>query len=60
MHMIAVEHQKITFSIHIYFGIVFHRQCMCVYERYMLKIYYLLQIYNKRIVKTKQGNNMRT
>ena len=24
------------FSIHIYFGTVFLRQCMCVYERYML------------------------
>ena len=48
------------FSIHIYFGTVFLRQCMCVYKRYMLKFYYLLQIYNKRIVKTNQGNNMKT
>ena len=33
------EHQKITyFFIQIYFGTVFHHQCMCVCERYMLKI----------------------
>ena len=34
--------------------------CVCVCERYMLKIWYLLQIFNKRIVKTNQGNNMIT
>ena len=55
------EHQKSTyFFIQIYFGTVFLRQCMCVRERYILKIKYLLQIYNKRIVKTNQGNNMKT
>ena len=33
------EHQKITyFSRQIYFGTVFLRQCMCVCERYILKI----------------------
>ena len=32
MYVIAVEHQTITFSIHIYFETVFLRQCMCVYE----------------------------
>ena len=33
------EHKKITyFFIQIYFGTVFLRQCMCVCERYMLKI----------------------
>ena len=51
MYATAVEHHIITFifPIHTYFGTVFLRQCMCVYERYMLKIQYLLQIYNKRI-----------
>ena len=57
---IKKSHLYIYFSIQIYFGTVFLRQCMCVYERYMLKIQYLLQIYNKRIVKTNQGNNMKT
>ena len=33
---------------------------MCVCERYMLKIKYLLQIYNKTIVRTNQGNNTKT
>ena len=55
------EHQKITyFSTQIYFGTVFLHQCMCLCERYMLKIKYLLQIYNKRIVKSNQGNNMKS
>ena len=32
------------FSLHIYFGTVFLRQCMCVYERY---IYIYIYIYIK-------------
>ena len=35
---IKKSHLYIYFSIQIYFGTVFLRQCMCVYERYMLKI----------------------
>ena len=31
---------------------------VCFCERHMLKIQYLLQIYNKKIVKTNQGNEM--
>ena len=31
---------------------------VCLCERHMLKIQYLLQIYNKKIVKTNQGNEM--
>ena len=34
----------------------FVRVCLC--ERNMLKIQYLLQIYKKRIVKTNEGNEM--
>ena len=55
------EHQKShIFFIQIYFETVFLRQCMCVCEKHTLKIWYLLQIYNNRIVKTNQGNNMIT
>ena len=43
------------FSIKVYFGTVFLRQCMCVCERYMLEIQYLLQIYNKKSLKLTKG-----
>ena len=49
------EHQKTTYLFtQIYFGTVFLRHCMCVCEKYMLKIC------NKKIVKTNHGNNMKT
>ena len=49
---------KITYILH---AITF-QNCItvivCLCERYMLKIQYLLQVYNKKIVKTNQGNKM--
>ena len=61
LHMTASVHQKILYFFqHKYFVTLFYRQFICVCGRYMPKIYYILQIYNKKIVKTNQRNKLMT
>ena len=51
LHMTASVHQKIWyFFLHTYFATLFYQQFICVCERYIQKIYYILQIYNKIII----------
>ena len=56
LHVTASVHLKVLyFFLHTYFATLFYRQFICVCGRYIPKIYYILQIYNK-IILSKEIN----
>ena len=64
IYIVYIHHKKLHFSykyiLELYsFVSVYVRVCGGG-GRYVLKIYYLLRIYSKRIIKTNQGNKMMT
>ena len=60
LYVTAVNIKKLHIFSYRYISELYSFVSVCACERYMLKIKYLLQIYNKRIVKTNQGKNMKT
>ena len=68
IYIVYIHHKKLHFSykfiLELYSFVsvyVCGWVCGCVGgDKYVFKICYLLQIYNKRIIKTNQGNKMMT